>query len=564
VKKIIGCGLILLVFTVLTGFAQNGVLRAFPGAEGNGADVTGGRGGRVIYVTNLDDNTSPGSLRYAINQSGARIIMFKVSGTIKLKSKLNISKPNVTIAGQTAPGDGITLRDYSVVINTNNVIVRFLRFRMGDQTNQEADAFEGRRHENIIIDHCSLSWSTDECGSFYDNEFFTLQWSILSESLRNSVHGKGKHGYGGIWGGRGVSFHHNLLSCHDSRNPRFCGSRYSNKPDEELVDYRNNVIYNWGGNSAYAAEGGRYNMVNNYYKAGPATSSSKQGRIIEPYADNGGNSQPAGTHGTFYIAGNHMTESVAVTHDNWQGVDLNSSFATYAPGVSKNDIKSGTEFPHAAVTTHSAEKAYEKVVGFCGASLKRDSVDLRIIHDLSTGTVTYTNGGNGSKNGLIDTQNAVGGWPVLLSADAPADADEDGMPDAWEKANNLNPNDGGDAQLKSVDGTYPNVEVYLYSLVSEIVEKQNQDGITSTTQKMPLNNETIKAYWNNSSKEIIINHSQVIKRITVFSISGTVITDRNLYSASVKMNINITDPGVYIIRMVDEKNRQFSKKIMNY
>ncbi len=556
---------IILLFTLLimfTGFAQEENLPAFPGAEGSGQYVTGGRGGRVIYVTTLEDNNNIGSLRYAINQSGPRIIMFKVSGTIQLTSRLNISKSDVTIAGQTAPGDGITLRDYPVVVNTNNVIIRFLRFRMGDVTDQEADALGGRRFKNIIIDHCSMSWSTDECASFYDNELFTLQWSILSESLRNSVHEKGKHGYGGIWGGRGVSFHHNLLASHDSRNPRFCGSRYSNKPDEELVDYRNNVIYNWGGNSAYAGEGGRYNMVNNYYKAGPAT--SKKSRIIEPYADNGGNSQPAGTYGTFYIEGNYMTASTSVTNDNWLGVDMHSTFSTYAPGVTKNDIRSDTEFPFAPLTLHTAEKAYEKILGYVGASLVRDSVDLRIIHDTETGTVTYPDGGNGSKNGLIDTQSAVGGWPVLQTGDSPTDTDEDGMPDEWETANNLNPEDPGDAQLKSVDGLYPNVEVYINSLVSSIVEAQNEDGILTSIKEIFIEKDPVMAYWNNSSKEIIVNHSKLIKRIRVFSVTGVLYADRSFYSPSVRMKLDDIQPGIYLVRIIDENNQVFSQKIMNF
>lgn len=561
IKKKLSC-LIILFSIVFSGFAQEGEVPAFPGAEGSGKFVTGGRGGRVIYVTNLEDNTSQGSLRYAVNQSGARIIMFKVSGIIKLKSRLNVSQPNVTIAGQTAPGDGITVRDYPVVVNTNNVIIRFMRFRMGDETNQEADALGGVRHNKIMVDHCSMSWSTDECVSFYDNEFFTLQWSIISESLRNSVHDKGKHGYGGIWGGRGVSFHHNLLAHHDSRNPRFCGSRYSNKPDEELVDYRNNVIYNWGANSAYAGEGGRYNMVNNYYKFGPAT--SKINRIIEPYADNGGNSQPAGTYGTFYIDGNYISNSTSVTSNNWLGVDMHSTFSNYAPGITKDDIKSETEFPHSSVTTHTAENAYEKVLEFCGASLVHDSVDLRILNDAATGKATYTDGGNGSKNGLVDTQDAVGGWPVLASADAPVDTDEDGMPNDWETANNLNPESPDDAQLKSVDGVYPNVEVYLYSLVNNIIEEQNKDGILSAMNTIPVKKNKIKAYWNNTAKELIINHTSNVKSVQIYSISGQLRFQKQTFESSLRMRVNKLQQGVHIVRIVDDKNQMFSDKIMNF
>ena len=445
---------------------------AFPGAGGFGKYTTGGRGGQVIFVTSLEDNSQEGTLRYAVNQTYPRIVIFKVSGTIQLQSALKITNNDITIAGQTAPGDGITLRDYPVKIQADNVIIRYMRFRMGDEALQEDDALGGRYQKNIIIDHCSMSWSTDECASFYNNENFTLQWSILSESLRISVHEKGKHGYGGIWGGEKASFHHNLLAHHDSRNPRFCGSRYSNRSEYELVDFRNNIIYNWGANTAYAAEGGSYNLVNNYYQAGPA--SSNKSRIIQPYADNGGNDQPAGIYGTFYIDGNITTASDQVTQDNWEGVNMHSTFSTYAPGVTKDDIKSDSEYETGEVITHSAEEAYLKVLDFAGASLAYDSVDIRILDETATGTVTFTDGGNGSTNGLIDTQGAVGGWPLLKSNEAPNDSDEDGMPDDWESNHGLNPNDPDDAQLTSVDGFYPNLEVYINSLVSDITAQQDE------------------------------------------------------------------------------------------
>ena len=557
-RRRIGLSLIAFAIAIVSGFAQEG-LPAFPGAEGSGKYVTGGRGGRVIYVTTLEDNSSVGSLRYAINQSGPRIIMFKVGGTIQLKSRLSISKGDVTIAGQTAPGDGITIRDYQVEVKANNVIIRFMRFRMGDETKQEADALGGRNYQDIIIDHCSMSWSTDECVSFYGNENFTMQWCLASESLRISVHGKGKHGYGGIWGGEKASFHHNLLAHHDSRNPRFCGSRYTNRPDDEIVDFRNNVLYNWGANTIYAAEGGTYNLINNYYKAGPA--SSNKSRIIQPYADDGKNQQPMGIYGKFYIDGNYMTASTTVTNNNWQGVNMHSSFSSRAPGVTLNDLKSDTEFAHAPITTHSSEKAYEKVVNYCGASFKRDAVDIRIINDVTSGTATYMDGGNGSKNGLIDSQSAVGGWPVLQTADAPVDSDNDGMPDEWETANNLNPGSDGDAQLTSVDGSYPNLEVYLNSLVSSIIEDQNSEYLYTATSHFKSNANEIKLYFNSQANEIIINHDQSIKQVSVYSITGKLLVNNSYDTKSVRMGISNLQHGVYIVKVLDRTNKMFAKKV---
>ena len=244
-------------------FAQEGNQLAFPGAEGFGKYTSGGRGGRVFYVTNLDDD-GEGSLRWAVRKSGPKTILFKVSGTINLTKALDINKDSVTIAGQSAPGDGICIAGAPVKITADNAIIRYVRFRMGDTNHIEGDALSANKSKNLIIDHCSMSWSTDEAASIYEVENMTLQNSIISESFFNSEHAKGEHGYGGIWGGKNASFINNLLAHHDSRNPRFDHPGVSDVAG--YIDFSNNVIYNWGNNLSYGGETRTINMVNNYYK----------------------------------------------------------------------------------------------------------------------------------------------------------------------------------------------------------------------------------------------------------------------------------------------------------
>lgn len=417
---------------------------AFPGADGFGKYTTGGRNGKVIKVTNLNDS-GPGSLRHAIQTKGPRIIIFDTAGTIYLKSDLKINEGNLTIAGQTAPGEGICIAGYPTKIHANNVVIRFVKFRLGDINKVEDDAFSGQGCDSLIIDHCSVSWSVDEAASFYRNKNFTMQWSLISHSLNNSVHSKGEHSYGGIWGGVKASFHHNLFANHKSRNPRFSGSSSTTNTHDELVDFRNNVIYNWGINSVYGGEKGKYNLVNNYYKPGPATSKERKSRIINP-------SIP---YGKFYVSGNFILGDEKVSKDNWDGgVQCEEPLAT----------KADKEFESGMNKTQTAIEAYKDVILYAGASKNRDIYDEYVIQQVISGTSTDGK----KKNGIIDSQTEVGGFPNLKTFSKPVDTDGDGIPDDWELKHGLDPK-VNDALLYTISSEYTNIEVYINDIVKDLI-----------------------------------------------------------------------------------------------
>lgn len=439
--KLFLCVFLLAFSTKTESKAQDKVL-AFPGAQGYGKFTSGGRGGKVFIVSNLNDS-GKGSLREAIEAIGRRTVVFQVAGNIVLESSLVIEHGDITIAGQTAPGDGITLQNYPLKVYADNVIIRFIRSRLGDLAGIEEDAISVIRSSQVIIDHCSFSWATDECGSFYDNENFTLQYCILSESLNNSVHEKGEHGYGGIWGGKGASFIYNFLLNHNSRNPRFNGSRYHKQPALEIVDFRNNLIYNWQGNSSYGGELGNHNLVQNYYKPGPATESSKE-RIIEPYKP----------YGKFYVAGNYVEGSERVSQNNTLGVT----------GINPEKVivtnPFGVEFP----ITLAAEDLEEILLPLIGHSYQRDAVDLRVLKDLKAKNVTLSP----ELKGIINSQQDVGGWPLLTQGKVFLDTDQDGIPDWWERENGLDPTNPEDGSSFSLHPSYTNLELYFNSLVEEL------------------------------------------------------------------------------------------------
>jgi pectate lyase len=451
---------------------------AFPGAEGFGRYAQGGRGGDVYYVVNLNDS-GPGSLREGLRSAtGPRTIVFGVSGTIALKSRLAIDKPYITIAGQTAPGDGITLRDAALGISADHTVVRYIRSRLGDKGIYKGDAVSVSRGSNVIIDHCSASWSIDEVLSMTSGaDLVTLQWSIVSEALFSSIHPKlvrraqesgaspnseesGGHSMGGILGAKRQTLHHNLYAHNNSRNPKISG-----KPRlVAQVDFRNNVIYNWGAQSCYDGSFAHVNWANNYYRPGPGTTSRVTHRIfrIDNWESKREKSMVGDTHALFFIDGNYVVGFPEVSANNWAGgVDFGGE-----GGLSEANTRAKTPFDYPRIACETdAQQAYDAVLASAGASLARDSIDKRIVQEARSGTVSagYLPGvlqGKGP-HGIIRSQKEVGGWPVLRSAAAPVDSDRDGMPDWWEIAHKLNPNDAADRNLdRDADG-YTNLEEYL-------------------------------------------------------------------------------------------------------
>jgi hypothetical protein len=444
-------------------------LPAFPGAEGHGSLTRGGRGGKVIAVSNLNDS-GPGSLRAAVDTEAARIVVFRVSGTIKLDSPLRIRHPHITIAGQTAPGDGICLRGQPLLIGADEVIIRYIRVRLGDESAKGVDALESRYCKNLILDHVSASWGRDEVLSVYHCEQVTIQNCIISEAIGDGE----SHKFAALWGSNHSSHQRNLFAHNDSRNPRWASGSGN-------VDYRNNVLYNWGYASSYGGEAHQVgdrrnppvefthiNMVANYYKPGPATRPGIKARIANPSTRGG-----AADAGKWWISGNVVEGSTEVTADNWLGVT-----------PSGGEFQLAEPWPAMPIAQQSAEEAYQTVLARVGCSLpNRDSVDARIIEEVRSGTATHG-------NGIISSQSDVGGWPELESLPAPKDSDGDGMPDWWEIKHGLNPNDPSDAR-GDLNGTgYTNIEEHLNGtgpavFIDYTKRENNINTLTADSFKIP-------------------------------------------------------------------------------
>lgn len=428
---------------------------AFPSAQGYGAFTTGGRGGDVYHVTTLEDTGNLGSLRYAVNQNGPRTIVFDISGIIELNSPLTIKKNDLTIAGQTAPGDGICIKNYPVTVDADNVIIRFVRFRLGDQSQGSSLIVKNRR--DIIIDHCSMSWASNDNVTLYNNMNLTMQWSIISEALskRNS-----NSGPGATLGGYSASYHHNLFASNRNNNPQFYrNNNPQNKLFFETADFRNNVLYNWGSSSIEGSDSGVYNIINNYYKFGPATQIASRSQIVDI--------SNSTKRGFVYVSGNYVHTNPLQTNDNWMGVYPNTEYIK----TSQNPRLTRFEFDHAPVTLHSAERAYDKVLKYAGVSNNPDFVDNRITQAVETYFL-----GAATPNGLISSPAEVGGYPEYKCNIPELDSDGDGIPDNWEFNHNLNPYDGGDGKSLTKSG-YTNLEVYLNGLVENITREENKNPI---------------------------------------------------------------------------------------
>ncbi|MEC5385113.1 hypothetical protein VVD49_05220 [Uliginosibacterium sp. H3] len=421
---------------------------SFPGAEGFGAETIGGRGGKVIKVTNLNDS-GEGSLRAAVEAEGPRTVIFGTSGTIQLKSPLIIKNPNITIAGQTAPGGGITLRDYTLHIDAQEVIVRYIRSRLGNVSKVEDDAIsirDGAR--NVILDHVSASWSTDEALSpSGDIKNITIQWSLIAESLNKSVHLKGAHGYGSLLRATGgVSLHHNVWAYHRGRNPRF-GDNYGKNGDPAVFDFRNNIVSSWGDYASGTNDGNiRINYVDNLVRPG------KFSTKIEPIVmtDKGGDNTQ------IYVKGNVVPGNAGWTADNAKMIAWGAPPKELSKEPGKFKLVSAP-FDAPKITTWPASELMVRVLDNVGANYPwRDAVDERIITQIAE---------NGGK--LVDSQEEVGSWPAVPNGTAPLDSDGDGIPDAWEQAHGLNAKDAGDGAKPAKDKSgYTNLERYLNGLVA--------------------------------------------------------------------------------------------------
>ena len=458
---------------------------AFPGAQGGGMYSFGGRGGRVLVVTNLHDS-GPGSFREACEAGGPRIVLFNVAGIIRLQERLRIRAPFITISGATAPGDGVCIAGDTVELETHDVVIRHMRFRRGSTwVGDRNDSLGGNPIGNIMIDHVSASWGLDENMSMYRHMHqpldgskelklptvnITIQHSIFSEALNTY-----RHAFGSTIGGYNATFHHNLWACNTGRNPSV-GMIYD-------FTFANNVVFNW---KHRTVDGGDhrsfYNIVNNTFKPGPATPLDEpiRHRLLKPESRRA--RPPVDDYGSAYVAGNVVEDNARVTADNWDGGVQPEPIGNKSVVIAQ--VRAAQPYPHAYLEIQSAAEAYESVLANAGATLpRRDAVDRRVVEMVRTGRVSTQLTGDLEKqlkdagyseatiretraevaHGIITDPTQVGGYPEY-KGEPYADSDGDGLPDDWETKHGLNPKEAADASADMNDDGYTNIEDFLNGL----------------------------------------------------------------------------------------------------
>lgn len=563
---------------------------AFPTAEGYGKYATGGRGGKVVFVENLDDYIAynnieapiPGSFRWALTQYPGEplTIIFRVSGTIKLKpyivsgknnNDIRSSRGKLTIAGQTAPGDGICIRNSKINLGgSTDLIVRNMRFRIGENATDSTFIPGGsvgcENSTRVIFDHCVFGWSGEENLTMYDNWFTTVQWSMFHEALYDDGHGKGSRSYGGQLGGVCATIHHNLFAHNQSRSPRLNGARTDNEI-RVFIEYINNVNYNWG--STEAAYGGDVNpgtvrshtanFIGNYYKPGPATSSTR--RFFTNYIVNGANLPK------WYLTGNVMSDNAAMTTDNWSGFSTKWSGTAGTTLPTKDQLSSDTLlFPPQTIVSggkwigyqnykinmETANSAYQSVLSKTG-TINRDSVERRVLKEVQNGTAAFS--ASLGKPGIIDKSYNVEGYLAYRNSEPPVDNDRDGMADDWETAHGLNPAYADDRNWTTTEG-YTALEVYLNSLMGENINLVFSDVKNPTTKN-------IQIYPTNVTDKISFKSDLQIDEVSVYNPTGIKVLTTKLTNEN-SIDVSSLSKGCYLMEIKsDGQNRIVAKFIKN-
>ncbi|HEY6915029.1 MAG TPA: T9SS type A sorting domain-containing protein [Paludibacter sp.] len=573
-KKQFSWAILLLIFSISTVSSQT---PAFPTAEGFGKFTSGGRGGQVVEVTSLADYLTteipiPGTLRWALAQySGQPLtVVFRVSGIIALKADLRSSRANLTIAGQTAPGDGICIRGGKMNFGGSvNLLIRHVRFRIGLSNGNDGTFLAGgslgfENGSNAIFDHCTFGWAGEENVTMYDDHYITVQWCILHEGLYTAGHAKGERSYACQWAGSPATMHHNLLAHNVNRSCRFNGANNASGDRNVLIDYVNNVNYNWGKvNSCYGGEreAGKFsthevNFVGNYYKPGPATPTSGS-YFFEQSAARSGYVLAGPSY--WYVTGNVMEGDASGTADNWMRVHNNTSY----PIDSLKSLNARVIPDAYKIAYTTAQEAYAAVLAKAGA-FPRDTVDRRIVNEVATKTASgkgtiekYPSSISGTDTtwttnkyynlvkGIIDQPAGAGGYPAYNTFNEIVDNDHDGMADAWETANGLNPADATDRNLLTKDG-YTALEVYLNSLVGEMIEHDfKAAGIAQVTAHK------IELFPTIATDKLMLTSSLSLKSVSFFSLDGTEI--RNIIvDGNSSIGVTFLKQGCYMVRVTTE------------